>query len=163
MKRQWTREELTEQWTLAPEELALLANKAGATRLGFALLLKAFLLEGGFPRQKHELPGVVIAHLAKQVDVPAELYPRYDWSGRTIEYHHGQIRAFLGFREATVQDVNELVAGLAEQVLPHEHREDHVRDALVERCRALHIEPPRAWSHRSPGAVGLPPVRGALV
>jgi hypothetical protein len=41
---------------------------------------------------------VVVAHLAKQVDVPAELYPRYDWSGRTIEYHRAQIRAFLGFR-----------------------------------------------------------------
>ena len=114
MKRQWTREELVEHWTLAPAELALLANKAGATRLGFALLLKAFLLEGRFPRQKHELPGVVITHVAKQVDVPAELYPRYDWSGRTIEYHRAQIRAFLGFREATVQDGHELVVWLAE-------------------------------------------------
>ena len=36
MKRQWTREELAEHWTLAPAELALLANKAGATRLGIA-------------------------------------------------------------------------------------------------------------------------------
>jgi hypothetical protein len=27
-------------------------------------------------------------------------------------------------------------------VLPREQREDHVRDALVERCRALHIKPP---------------------
>ena len=46
MKRQCTRKELVEHWTLAPEELALLANKRGATRLGFALLLKASLLEG---------------------------------------------------------------------------------------------------------------------
>jgi hypothetical protein len=36
--------------------------------------MKTFMLEGRFPRQKHELPGVVIAHLAKQVDVPAEVY-----------------------------------------------------------------------------------------
>ena len=42
MKRQWTREELAEHWTLDPGELALLANKAGPTRLGFAVLLKAF-------------------------------------------------------------------------------------------------------------------------
>jgi hypothetical protein len=74
MKRQWTRDELAEHWTLAPDELELLANKSGATRLGFAVLMKTFMLEGRFPRQKHELPGVVIAHLAKQVDVPAEVY-----------------------------------------------------------------------------------------
>src|SRR5712691_10121184 len=142
MKRQWTRDELAEHWTLAPNELELLANKSGVTRLGFAVLLKTFMLEGCFPRQKHELPGVVISHLAKQVDVPAELYPRYEWSGRTIEYHRAQIRTFLGFREATVQDGHELVAWLAEHVLPRESREDHVREALFERCRAMHIEPP---------------------
>src|SRR5207248_11336380 len=86
MKRQWTRDELADHWTLAPEELELLANKTGATRLGFAVLLKAFVFEGRFPRQKHDVPGVVIVHLAKQVNVAAELYPSYEWSGRTIEY-----------------------------------------------------------------------------
>jgi hypothetical protein len=35
MKRQWTHDELTELWTLLPDELKLLANKTGATRLGF--------------------------------------------------------------------------------------------------------------------------------
>jgi len=48
----------------------------------------------------------------------------------------------LGFREATVLDGNELVTWLAEQVLSQEHRADHVREALFERCRALRIEPP---------------------
>jgi hypothetical protein len=88
------------------------------------------------------VPNVVVVHVANQVNVPADVYPRYEWSGRTIEYHRAQIREFLGFREATVQDANELVAWLVEQVLPQEPREDHVREALFERCRALHIEPP---------------------
>jgi hypothetical protein len=35
MKRQWTYDELAEHWTLLPEELKLLANKTGATRLGW--------------------------------------------------------------------------------------------------------------------------------
>ena len=142
MKRQWTREELADHWTLSPKELELLANKSGATRLGFAVLLKAFTLEGRFPRQKHEVSGVVVVHVAKQVNVPADLYPRYEWSGRTIEYHRAQIREFLGFREATVQDANELVAWLVKQVLPQEPREDHVGEALFARCRVLRIEPP---------------------
>ena len=40
MKRQWEQEELIEHWTLHIEERALLGNKTGATRLGFAVLLK---------------------------------------------------------------------------------------------------------------------------
>src|SRR5579859_7535972 len=104
MKRQWTRDELADHWTLAPKELELLANKTGATRLGFAVLLKAFVLEGRFPRQKHDVPGVVIVHVANQVNVPADLYPSYEWSGRTIEYHRAQIREFLGFREESAEN-----------------------------------------------------------
>ena len=60
MKRQRTRDELADQWVLAPREIELLANKAGATRLGFAVLLKSFMLEGRFPRQKHDVPGAVV-------------------------------------------------------------------------------------------------------
>jgi len=30
------------------------------------------------------------------------------------------------------------------KVLPDEHREDHVREAVFDHCRALHIEPPSA-------------------
>lgn len=50
MKRQWTADDLAEHWTLSPDERALLANRAPATRLGFALLLKYFQHEGRFPR-----------------------------------------------------------------------------------------------------------------
>jgi hypothetical protein len=142
MKRQWTHDELTEHWTLLPDELKLLANKTGATRLGFGLLLKAFAYQGRFPRHTHELPGAVVVHVAKQVGVPAELYPSYEWSGRTIKYHRVQIREYLGFREATVQDGHELVAWLVAHVPPNEHREDHVCEAVFERCRTQRIEPP---------------------
>jgi hypothetical protein len=40
MKRTWTSEELLEHFTLLPDELAAVSNKSGATRLGFAVLLK---------------------------------------------------------------------------------------------------------------------------
>jgi len=74
MKRQWTRDELADHWILTRKELELLANKSAATRLGFAVLLKAFMLEGRFPRQKHDVPGVVIVHVANQVS-SQRLYP----------------------------------------------------------------------------------------
>ncbi len=48
MKRTWDIEELIEHFTLVPPELELLGNKTGATRLGFALLLKCFQLVCSF-------------------------------------------------------------------------------------------------------------------
>ncbi|GAA3507740.1 hypothetical protein FHR32_007259 [Streptosporangium album] len=50
MRREWELEDLIERWTLDEAERELLANTSGATRLGFALLLKFFELEARFPR-----------------------------------------------------------------------------------------------------------------
>jgi hypothetical protein len=66
MKRQWETEELIEHWTLHVEELALLGYNTGATRRRFAVLLKFFQIEAGFPAFKNEVPGVVITYLATQ-------------------------------------------------------------------------------------------------
>ena len=48
-------DELVEHFTLLPDESALLRNKFGATRLGFALLLKFFVRAGRFPTGRSEL------------------------------------------------------------------------------------------------------------
>ena len=82
VKRLWTQEELVEHWTVTPDELALLSNKAAATRLGFIVLLKAVQYEGTFPSGKHEVPAPVVAFLALQVGVPATVYLEYDWHCR---------------------------------------------------------------------------------
>lgn len=97
MKRRWDPYDLVEHWTLSSPELELLGNKSGATRLGFALLLKFFQHEARFPHAKHEIPAAVVVHMATQVDVPPEIYSQYDWSGRAIKYHRAQIRDALGF------------------------------------------------------------------
>ncbi len=47
MRGDWEPEALIACWTLDEADWRLLANKAGATRLGFALLLKFFEFEGG--------------------------------------------------------------------------------------------------------------------
>lgn len=69
MKRCWNAEELAEHWTLSAEEFSLLANKTGSTRLGFALLLRYFQIEGRFPLYRQEIPDTAVAHVAKQVGV----------------------------------------------------------------------------------------------
>jgi hypothetical protein len=55
MKRQWENEELIEHWILGPWDLAQVGNKTGATRLGFAVLLKFFQREG--PEQRRSDSG----------------------------------------------------------------------------------------------------------
>ncbi|WP_242058192.1 MULTISPECIES: DUF4158 domain-containing protein [Nostoc] len=124
MKRHWEVEELIEHWTLLPDEEALLENKIGANRLGFAILLKFFQLEGRFPTEKSDVPKPVIVYLAKQLSIPWEEYYAYDWQGRSIKYHRSQIRSFLGFREATASDETEMLNWLVEQVLAHEQDQD---------------------------------------
>jgi hypothetical protein len=142
VKRLWDNDELTTEWTLEPSDQPLLANKTGATRLGFATLLTFFRHEGRFPNGKHEVPAAVVAHLASQVGVPAEAYVAYDWRGRTIKYHRAQIRTALGFRETSVEDADQLVDWMTNEVVPHERALDRVRAAVYARCRELRLEPP---------------------
>ena len=101
MRREWELEDLIECWTLDEAELGLLANKTGATRLGFAVMLKFFELEARFPRRE-DVPRVAVEFVAGQLKVDAGLFGEYRWSGSTIEYHRGRIREFHGFREPTL-------------------------------------------------------------
>ncbi|HEU5098578.1 MAG TPA: DUF4158 domain-containing protein [Roseiflexaceae bacterium] len=80
--QQWTIDDLIDHWTLLPSERDQLANKTGATRLGFAVMLKAFGLDGRFPSSIHDIAPAAVAYVAKQVDVAPELYQHYDWRGR---------------------------------------------------------------------------------
>lgn len=118
MQRDWTTDELILHWTLQAPEQALVGNKTGATRLGFAILLKFFQFMGCFPRYAGEVPAGAVEHVAQQVGVPSERWPEYEWQGRTIEYHRAQIRFQLGFREATVSDGTALTAWLIAETGP---------------------------------------------
>lgn len=71
MRHDWEPEDLLASWTLVEADWKLVANKAGATRLGFALLLKFFELEARFPGDRGELPAAAVAFVADQVGVPA--------------------------------------------------------------------------------------------
>jgi hypothetical protein len=142
MKRQWETEELVEHWTLDVEDRALLDNKTGATRLGFAALLKFFRREGRFPQQKNEVPALVITFLATQVGVDAAAYMQYAWQGRTIEYHRAQIREALGFRESSVADGEQMQQWLITEVLPQEHQDERLREQVYAWFRRTHLEAP---------------------
>ncbi len=97
MKRQWTADDLAEHWTLAGGDTALLANKTGATRLGFAVLLKYFQYEGRFPHHKGDIPAAAIVHVAQQLELAppvcmgrpdGRLPPRPDPAGARLPRVH---------------------------------------------------------------------------
>jgi hypothetical protein len=57
VRREWEPEDVVACWTLVEQdERELVSYKRGATRLGFALMLKFFELEARFPRHASEFP-----------------------------------------------------------------------------------------------------------
>ena len=135
-------EDVDERWALHASDRTLLGNKTGATRLGFAILLKMFQANGRFPYRLEEVPVAAVEAIASQIEVPAEAWRRYDWRSRAAAYHRAQIRDALGFREPTLDDTDALARWLEGQVSALEHRPDRLLVAARERCRSLRIEPP---------------------
>ncbi|MEV4245519.1 hypothetical protein AB0J63_19160 [Streptosporangium canum] len=63
MWREWEVEDLVDRWTLDEGEFDLLTNRSGATRPGFALMIKFFELEARFPRRE-DIPKAAVAFMA---------------------------------------------------------------------------------------------------
>jgi hypothetical protein len=117
-------DELLDHFTLDPDELKLLRNKTGATRLGFALLLKYPARKGRFPHGRSDLADNAISTSPGRSGVPPEELVFYFWAGRTIKGHRAEIRRHLRFRECTVGDADKLTGWLAEHVAQYERRAD---------------------------------------
>ncbi|MBN3870129.1 Tn3 family transposase [Nostoc sp. JL33] len=142
MKRNWQPEELLEYWTLLPKELELLAHKNPQNRLIFALLLKFFQMEAKFPESDHEIPAVVVNYVTQQLSITPSVYQDCNWQGRSVKYYRKKIRELFGFREATINDAEELVNWLTEQALIYELKFEQLESAAFDRLRELKIEPP---------------------
>lgn len=120
MRQEWSIDELVSAWTLVEADWPLVGNKTGATRLGFALLLKFFEIDARFPQHPGEVPAAAVSYGGEQVKVDPGEFGTYRWSGRTIEYDRAQIRDAFGFREFTRGDEDKLAGWLAEEVCPVE-------------------------------------------
>ena len=144
MKRKWNNPELIEYWTLEADERELSLRKKGANRLGFALLLKFFQLNGRFPERKNEIPRVVQAFVAEQLELSAELYNAYRWGGRTLKSHRVEIRDLCGFHRMKVSEFAEIQQWLITKVLPQEVDERRMKQKLYDELRVRKLEPPTA-------------------
>ncbi|EJR29172.1 Tn3 family transposase [Bacillus mycoides] len=141
MKQYWTQEELIEHFTFLPNEIRLIGNKTGETRLGFAVLLKFYQYQARFPLQKQEIPEAIINYIAKQLKLNSDLFERYKWSGRTFVYHRVQIRDFFGFREGTEKDIQDMTKWLIKKVADYNMETTPLKDIVYAEYRRRKIEP----------------------
>lgn len=119
MKQRWTAEELEDLWTLHPEELKLLKNKSGETRLSFAVMLKYFQLFHSFPHIQdiNIIPRSIILHISKQIGVSEYIFNKDTFWSSASKSHRKQIRDFLDFRLPNERDINPFIKWLIEEVL----------------------------------------------
>ena len=142
MRHDWSIEELVESWTLVGPDWALIANRAGPTRLGFALSLKFFELQARFAFSATQFSPVVVNFVARQVNVMPERLAEHVWDGRSATYHRAQIREAFGFRVCTRTDESALTAWLVENVCPVDVRDDLLIEAVRRECRSRRLESP---------------------
>ncbi len=140
MKRNWTSDELLEHFTLSPEEMDLAGKKLGARKLGFLVSLKFFQIAARFPIVKEEIPRILIKYIAKQLNIPVEIFEKYNLKGRTYRQYNQVIREHFGFRETLPQDyelINNLIYGFTNW-----YDKEKVKFEVYKKFRELKIVPP---------------------
>lgn len=143
MKRNWNKDELDEFFTIDSYELKLILNKREEhNRLVFALLLKFFQYESKFPINKFEIPKTVINHISEQLNTKESCYLNYEWNNRTYFLHKSEIRNFLGFKEFSTNDFDEIKNWLITEILIHEHKIPYLKEKIYEKLKELKIEAP---------------------
>jgi TnpA family transposase len=131
-------------WTPTSADERLIAAKSRANRLSFAVLLLFFRAHGRFPRAPEEIEPSAVAEVARQLGIQPVSVEALLVSARTLERHRAEIRAVLGFREATVADGEALTEWLCDHAVADSRDMVELASALERRCRVLKIEPPGA-------------------
>jgi len=142
MKLSWTVEELVEHFTLQADEREFLGLNNPHNHLGKAILLKVFQYEGRFPQEKDELSEVIIEFVAQQLYLLPEVWSDYQWDESRMREHRQQIRKWLGFRRASVEDQKEVSEWLVNDVLPDEFRMPHLREIVYQYLHLHQLAPP---------------------
>jgi len=138
------RVEAPDGWTPTATDERLIAIKSRANRLPFAVLLLFFREHGRFPRAPKEIEPSAVAEVARQLGIRPVSVDALLVSERTLKRHRAEIRALLGFREATVADGEALTEWLSHHAVADNRDMVELASALERRCRALKIEPPGA-------------------
>ena len=99
MKRLWSTDELAERWTLSADDLRLTVDHGEQAKLGLMCQLAFWREHARFPEVEADIAPAVVAHLARQIGVSAEVLEGYDFAGRSGRRHRRMVVAHLAVRE----------------------------------------------------------------
>ena len=94
MKQRWSGSELAQFRSLSGDGKQLCEQRTQQGRLGLAVLLKFFQLEGRFPHDHKEVPLPAVEYLAEQLEVPALAWFDSPLKGRSGRRDREQLRTF---------------------------------------------------------------------
>jgi Domain of unknown function (DUF4158) len=130
MKRQWTTEELLDQWALEPGDKELLFHKEKTRRLGLFAQLAFYRRHRCFPDHRNEFAPSVLAHLAEQVGVPVTTLNAYRWHDRTGRRHRVWILKRLEVRRFDDAAKSAFQAWLMTEALPREPKAEALEEGI---------------------------------
>lgn len=126
MKRVWSHDDLEQLWLLNGDEHDLIPGRTARNRLGFALLLKFFQLEGRFPNDHAEFSPVVVSFVAQQLRVAPRVFSEFGMDSRATFDFRIRIREHIGFRAPTEHDADDLALWLQQKLLPDDPGFEHL-------------------------------------
>jgi len=132
-------------WDLTPADRLLVEARRWGNRLRFAVMLLFFRACGRFPCTMAVVDVDAVAGLSSTLGVPesgSQAALLSDFGDRTLKRQRAEIRALLGFREATVADAEDLGAWLCDTAMAETQDVARLTAEAEARCRALQIEPP---------------------
>jgi TnpA family transposase len=142
MDRDWSRQKLSDHWSLGFAELARIEAKSEALRLGYAAQLKFYQIAGRFPSEAAEVPGSARDYLAEQLGRQgAELFD-YDWSARNGQRHRAEILEFLGVGAFEMGDQDALREWLEAEICPSDAGLNAALEAIDQWCWSRKVQAP---------------------
>ena len=141
MQAEWEPVELIGAWTLTGSDWDLIANKAGVTRLGFAVMLKFYEIGGQFPAYPEEVPPAAVSYLGSLVRVDPALFAERYLDRPVDQVPQVPDPQGAGTRPPTEADEDRWAQWLADEMCPAETNRDRLADALRRRCRSEKVEP----------------------
>jgi TnpA family transposase len=108
-------------FTLSKSDLARLPVKSSEyNRFGFALQLGILRFLGHCPDDLASVPSLVLEYVSGQIRVSASEINSYGRRSQTRSEHLQTIQDYLGFRKASQQDLDDLLAWLTKRALEHD-------------------------------------------
>jgi len=136
-------------YNLSGDELILAQTKnSDKNKLGFSVLLKYFQLESHYPKHIKYIDTLMINCIANQLNISASCIDDFAWEGRSTKRFRQEIRNLLGYKKASLQDVDKLKMWMIKNVFLNgvkklqqvEHAYDYFRQKNIEPFTSKELE-----------------------